>query len=299
MSKQIIITGSGGILGSTLLQQLSTASDYSIYAVTSQVERLREEYSANKNVFVYTSVDELPILHEAIAINCAFPRVNKGKELATAFDFTEKLIEQLANKATHFINISSQSVYAQAGKEIQREISEVAPGNLYGMTKLAIESLVRLKTAQYNMKYVNIRLGSLASPTFDQRMINRFFQKIVDKEPITVDTGTPKVSYLHVTDAANALTQLIQAIVEEQEIATLYNLANNDWMTIKELVENCLSTAEKHGLTPSELIVSENSSEYNNVVNSDLFYRDMNWSPRYSMEKLIQTIFDTKLDELK
>ena len=296
MDKNIVVTGSGGILGTAILNKLSKNSRNQIYAISSQVEKMEEKYKGLEHIHVLSSVSDISNVNIDIAIHCAFPRSNNGKDLATAFEYTEMIMTELASKGIRvFINISSQSVYAQSGEEIQTETSAVEPSNLYGMTKYAIENLVRIKANQYDMKYVNVRLGSLASPTFDQRMINRFFQKIVNKEPIIVDRGVPKVSYLHVEDAADALIQLINAISQGRKIRSLYNLANNDWMFIKELVESCLEYGEKIGLQSSDLSFSEKISEYNNVVNSDLFYKDMNWEPKYSMKSLIEIIFDEKL----
>lgn len=296
MTKNIIITGSGGILGTALLKLLSKDDQYNVFAITSKAEQLREEYKSMENIHVYSSILQIPNDLEYVAINCAFPRVSQGRELATAYDYTEELINQLSNYSImYFVNISSQSVYAQSGTEIQTEESQVEPGSLYGMTKYAIEHLVKLACKNTEMKYTNIRLGSLASSTFDQRMINRFYQKMVDQEDITVDLGDPKVSYLYIDDAAEGLVQLIERIYKQRKVSNVYNLASNDWMTIFDLVEACVNYGQKSGLNHIEVTFSEKESEYNNVINSDLFYKDVDWSPRYSMIDIIQKIFDEKL----
>lgn len=295
MNKHIVVTGSGGILGSAILDKLTNHSQNKIYAISSQVEKLQGKYKDFDNVYVHSSVADISSDTIDIAIHCAFPRSNVGKELATAFDFTERVMTRLANKGIKtFINISSQSVYTQFGEEIQTEKSAVEPSNLYGMTKYALEHLVRLKAHELHLNYTNVRLGSLASATFDQRMINRFYERIVNREPIKVDSGNPMVSYLHVEDAADALITLTEAILNGKSVSTIYNLANNDWHYIKDLVEKCLKYAEKLGLEKTDMFISEKISEYNNVVNSDLFYRDFQWSPTYTMNELIKVIFDNK-----
>jgi len=295
MSKNILITGSGGILGTTILQKLINNSKNHIYAISSQSEKIKKKYKNLDNVHVYSSIIDIPTNTIDIAVNCAFPRTNNGIELAKAFSYTEKIIDQLSNKSIkNFINISSQSVYMQSGLEVQIEKSNVAPSNLYGMTKYAIEQLVRIKSELYNIEHVNIRLGSLVSPTFEQRMINRFYLKIVNQEPIIVDKGTPIVSYLHIEDAADAILLLVEKIIEDTKIEKLYNLANNDWMTISNLVDECLKYGEKLGIETSEKYFSEKDSDYNNVIDSSLFYEDMNWEPNYSMKDLVKYIFNAK-----
>lgn len=295
MNKNIVITGSGGILGSSIIDKMIENGEYTIFAVTSQVEKLSKKYKQSKQVKVFSSIADIPEKTINLAIHCAFPRANKGSELVTAFEYTESVMKKLALKNTkYFINISSQSVYAQMGDEIQNETSAVEPSNLYGMTKYAIEEFVRVTAELVDMNYVNIRLGSLASPTFDQRMINRFYKMIRNGEAITIDAGSPKVSYLHLEDAADGLLLLVEKIGKGSSVKKVYNLANNDWLSIKDLVFKCQEQANKIGLSPTAVIQTEKESKYNNVVNSDLFYEDMNWIPQYKMSDLIKNIFNQK-----
>lgn len=295
MRKNIVITGSGGILGTAIIDNMLQNTEHTIFAITSQDEKLSEKYGMSNRIKVFMSITDIPESKIDIAIHCAFPRANKGSELATAFAYTEKTMRELALKNTeHFVNISSQSVYAQSGEEIQSEDSAVAPSNLYGMTKYAIEEYIRVTAELLDMQYVNIRLGSLASPTFDQRMINRFYQMIQDGKDITVDSGSPKVSYLHLEDAATGILLLVEKIIAGSKIEIIYNLANNDWLSIKSLALQCQKQAKEMGFESTQVIQSENISEYNNVISSDLFSKEMSWKPKYNMSDLIKNIFKQK-----
>src|SRR5699024_2306702 len=98
-----------------------------------------------------------------------------GKELATSFNFTIDMIDRMSTiNCAYMINISSQSVYSQQGDAFPTEKTKVSPENLYGMTKYAIEKMCELKCKENNMNIINVRLGSLAGPKFNERMINRF-----------------------------------------------------------------------------------------------------------------------------
>lgn len=301
MINRVVITGSGGMLGSTLLEKLKNEKRFKIIAVTSQVEKLSKLYKGYDNISIVDSLDMINGDDSSICVNCAFPRTQNGETLAKAMFTTEKLINELMLKnCEYIINISSQSVYAQNGDYIKNEEDIVAPSNLYGITKLAIEQIVRLICTKYNMNYVNIRLGSLAGDKFDQRMINRFYYKILDGDDIYIDKGTPKVSYLHLEDAGSALVRLIDYIRKDNKIDNLYNLSNNDWLLIKDLASISIEKARQLNseICDIQIKYTDKKSNYNNVINSSKFYKDFNWQPCYTMEKIVWDVYNKKKGEV-
>lgn len=290
----IIITGSSGILATAIIERLKR-KNIKIIAITSQVSKLKEKYENYKNIEVADNISSLSNMQQPIILNCGFPRVNEGDVLAKTFQDTEKLIDESARLDTKiFINISTQSVYNQNGNAIQSEDSVVAPSNLYGMTKYAIEKIVEIKCNHCNMDFINIRLGSLTSEAFDQRMINRFYDLIIEGKKITYDKGTAKVSYLHVVDAANGIEKLIQVVLNKKTKHNIYNLANNDYLSILELIESSVEISEELQIGTTEIISSGKKSDYNNVINSDLFYKEFNWKPKYKMLDIVNDIFIKK-----
>ena len=297
MIGRVIITGSGGMLGTALLKKLKSYNEIKIIAISSQEEKLSKIYKDAENVLIFNSLDKVDDKIPSICVHCAFPRTQNGENLANSLIATEELINKLKQKKCEYlVNISSQSVYPQNGDYIQDEEDNVAPSSLYGMTKLAIEQIVRLICTNNNMSFVNIRLGSLASADFDQRMINRFYEKIINGKDINVNSGLPKVSYLHIDDATSALSKLVDSIIKGKGLANLYNLANNDWSLISDLANSCLIKAKELNLGTACIVETDKESNYNNVINSDKFYNDFSWEPKYSMSCLVDDIFNKKYE---
>ena len=141
------------------------------------------------------------------------------------------------------------------------------------------------------MAYTNIRLGSVVSADFDIRMTNRFAQMIKDGQTITVDQGKTMISFIHLEDVAEALAVLMENILAGKEAAPLYNLANNEWMTVPELVDLANEVAAENGYTPATVLTSDKESFYNNVCNSDLFYEQQQWQPKHQLRDLLEELF--------
>ena len=297
MINKVIVTGSAGMLGSALINRMKHDKQLEIIAVTSQVEKLKKIYHDYKNIIVVNSLNRMGVNSSCICVHCAFPRTQDGETLSNAIITTEQMIDSLSLfNCRYIINISSQSVYAQNGDEIQSEDNPVSPSNFYGITKFAIEQIVRLVCEKYGMNFINLRLGSLASTKFDQRIINRFFYKIVNGEDIYIDDGLPKVSYLHIEDAVSGLVKLISHIRNSYAVDDLYNLANNDWMLVKDLAVKCIDFAKQFNIGTSRIRISEKKSNYNNVINSSKFYQHFDWQPKYTMAKIIEDIYINKMN---
>lgn len=297
----IIITGSNGMLGNELLNVLSN-SNFEIIAFSSKKKQLASKFLGIDNIHVYdnSEVENFKI-DNGIWINCSFPRSSNGIELAKSYDFTTKMIDNMKKaNCCYMINISSQSVYSQQGTIFPTEETNVCPENLYGMTKYAIEKICKIRCQEQDMKLINIRLGSLASSEFDQRMINKFIDRVLDNEPITIDAGCPKVSYLHIHDAAVALSMLAEKIFVQPELfinsqhLTL-NLGNNDYMSVYEIAKEILTIAAKEKVLSSTLEISQRESNYNNVICSDAIYNLINWKPEYTMKLIIDDIWISKV----
>src|SRR5699024_635645 len=130
--KTVLITGSGGLLGSELIKQLLNDSNWHVIAMTSNVHNVVNNFNNNELLVVRNDSWMEQLSNKNIKvdtmINCAFPRSSKPEELAQGIPFTEKLITDSINFGIeNIINISSQSVYTQKQKEDVTEQSTVQP----------------------------------------------------------------------------------------------------------------------------------------------------------------------------
>ena len=64
--KHIILTGAGGMLGREILRQCSFMCDTEIYAISSQADELRIEFSDDHNIHILT------VFHLRLWVFCCY-----------------------------------------------------------------------------------------------------------------------------------------------------------------------------------------------------------------------------------
>lgn len=292
--RNILITGSGGLLGSELIKKLSEDEQFYIIAMTSQVNTLKKMYLGSNIKIISNDTWKEELNSSGVKIdtliNCAFPRSSDPKELASGIPFTESLIKDCINiDVKNIINISSQSVYTQKQKTDVTEQSPVQPESLYGMTKYACERIVSLLCEQHQIRYSNIRLGSLTGIDFDVRMTNRFVKNVLSGEKIEITGGKQKISYLDVRDAASGLSKML--VVNPDQWKSTYNFGNDEYFTLIDLVKIVKEKAKAYEIHNVDVKIKEGDSNYNNVMNNNLFYRQFSFQPKFHLDKMIEELF--------
>jgi len=294
--RTILISGTGGLLGSELVKQLLVSPHNHIIALSSQVEEVKRVFGNHANLRILNNSNWANMVQKneiEIFVNCAFPRSSDPEQLANGITFTENIMNQAIELGIKkIINISSQSVYSQKQKSLTDESAAVIPESLYGMTKYSTERTVALLCRLRDMKihYSNIRLASLCGRALEVRMTNRFVKKALVGEPITINGGNQRISYLDVRDAAAALVAMINT--DSSAWKPVYNLGNHDNKSVLELANYVKGAAKLHQISEVQIELLEGKDSFNNLIDSSLFYSDFNWTPKYTMYEMIDDLFD-------
>lgn len=295
IKKTVLVSGASGFLGKQLIKQLIESKNYYIVGLTSRPDALINTFESRSD-FTVLNVNNWTEKIEKdldILINCAFPRSSDPRQLAVGLDFTEKLIKDAINFNIHsIINISSQSVYSQKDKSSPDETADVAPESLYGMAKYAAEKLVAslCEGSSNTVNYSNIRLASLTGIELEARMTNKFVKRAINGEKITVNGRGQKVSYLEVRDAASALLSMLKKDSSTWE--NVYNLGNYRYCSVLEIAEEVNNVAKKYNIPEIEIDLKEGQDDFNNLLNSSLFYEDFDWKPYYDIGLMIEDLFN-------
>jgi len=146
---------------------------------------------------------------------------------------TYDLIEFLRKERDidRLLYISSGAVY-EPSKKILTEKSSLAPSNIYGMSRLLSEKIIKTKLDQ---RALSIRVFFPFGPyQKSPRLIPKLISKIKKGETIYLNNvnGLPKINPIYIDD----LTDQIISFLEGQ-IPPVINLGGSEMVTIRELAE--------------------------------------------------------------
>lgn len=295
MIKNIIITGSSGLVATELICNLLNNGGYKIYAVSTDPDKLKKRYETKRNVLCLTLnelkivVNEMPFL---ALINCAFARNKSGRDIASSLEFLRELISIVKGiKLRAFINISSQSVYGQKEKPLWTEKTSIDPDYLYAVGKYASEVIVKSAFLDTDINFTNIRLASVCE---NARFLNVFVRNAIVGLPIKVMGGSQMCSFIDVRDVADALIAVIEK-ADKINFAGVYNLGTGKTRTILELAEDVRRIYRAN--YGKDVVIEREDADIELEVGMDntLFCQAFNWQPKLNYDDMIFSLIEFNL----
>lgn len=285
--KKIIITGASGFLGSHLVERWRDDERYSVYALSSKPDELREKLGGENVMYLYKDALNVEMV-DAFVVNCAYPRNSMGTAIADGLKYIQTVFEAAVKfKATAIINVSSQSVYSQQRTEAATEETPVCLESPYAVGKYAVELMLESICSGENLAYTNLRMASLIGPGFDQRLVNKLVKKLLNHESITVVRQNKKMGFLDVEDAVTAVTAIID--YSKQFWKTVYNIGNGKGYTVEEIYDAVTSIL---GYEPNtnDVIIKPGKDDSSTVVLFEKLNADTGFIPSLDLRDSIKKI---------
>ena len=143
---KILVTGAGGILGSSLINNLNERNFF-VYALDLNIDLMKSRINPRENIFYCDSLNCSEISFENIdaIVHCAFARSQNGDALASSIDFTEEVFKKaITHKVKKVINISSQSIYGGYRTSPSIENGPINPLDCYAIAKYSCEKIANI-----------------------------------------------------------------------------------------------------------------------------------------------------------
>ena len=249
---RILVTGGAGFIGSNLvakllenneiivLDNLSSGKKEFIEPFLDKIEFY--EIDLENKIEKFFDVDE--VWHLA-----ANPSV-RDSTIDTFFrelKITRNVLEaSVKGKVKRILFTSSSTVYGDASPYTPENF-ETKPISFYGASKLACESLISTYCSLHKIQGFIFRLANIIGKNSTHGVICDFIQKLL-KNHATLEIlgdGKQKKSYLYVDDCIEAM---IIARNKAKELINIFNIGNNDWITVKEIADIVVDELTKEGL---------------------------------------------------
>lgn len=284
--RRVAVTGASGLVATEFMHLLLSKGD-EVVAVTENPGLVEERYRSEGRVRVVRLSD----LGEDggsmdVVVHCAFARSASGASIASSLRYTKLLLETLSSLGVSlFVNISSQSVYGKSRPPFWREDDPVDPDYLYAMGKYACELMVAQALSGTPVRFTSIRLCSVSE---NARFLNVFARNALAGEPIRVQGGTQRCSFIDVRDVAEALLRVIEG--GDIGLREVYNLGRGDNVGVLELARIVEERARRLYGAETAIEVVPSSDSFAIGMDSSLFERDFGWKAERGYEDMVDSL---------
>jgi dTDP-4-dehydrorhamnose reductase len=258
IGKKVLISGSKGMLGSTLINNLG------YIGFGSEVDITNPDVVHKK----LNAIEPDIIIHTAAYTNVEDCEINKDKAYKVNTIGTQNLANYCIDKDILFIYISSTGIYGTSKNEAYNEFDMVEPTTIHHKSKYEAEKIVQ----NHLNKYLILRTGWLygGNKDHDKNFVYKRFLEAKDKDVIYSDNsqiGNPT----YVLDFINQIEILIKN--NQYGIFNCVNEAQNitRYDYVKKIVElfdvRCNVEIASEGMFKRVAPVSKNESAVNYKLN--------------------------------
>jgi len=240
------------------------------------------------------------VVHFAAFIEAGESMINPGKYFRNNVVSTQALLDSmLAHNIRRIVFSSTAAVYASKDSPLE-ETDPLGPANVYGETKLMIESMLRWYASQLGLRYAALRYFNACGAMLDEsgrairgeahrpetHLIPLTLQVPLGQRPSAkifgTDYPTPDGTcirdYVHIEDLASAHVLALEALGAQRD-RMIYNLGNGRGYTVRQVAD---IAREVTGVDFPVIETDRRPGDADMLVaSSERINDELGWEPRF------------------
>lgn len=313
----VLVTGGAGFVGSHLVERLAKNPKNEIKIVdmlrTGRREFVDELLGKHKNVsFEQADLSDIDALQAAMrgqdfVYHLAANADVRGGIQDTEIDLkanvvlTRNVLEAMRlNSVKKIVLFSTTQVYGEAKVlPTPEDYSPMLPTNIYGASKIAAEAYTIAFANCFGMTAYIFRPVNIVGSRGTHGVIGDFVKKLSEnpKKLHILGDGKQQKSYIHVSDLLDGIEV---AVAKSKERVNIYNLGNDDWLSVTRLAE---IITEEMKLKNVEFEYSGGDRGWVGDVPKVLISTDrlkaLGWKPRMNSEQAVREAARAAIAEFK
>jgi len=191
------------------------------------------------------------------------------------------------------LHFSTDEVYGDINVGSHSEIDMLKPSNPYAASKAAADMLILAWARTYDIPYVIVRpTNNYGIGQYVEKFIPKAVKHLTVGRPILLhDQGTPRRTWLHVSDTADA----VLTIIYSSRVNEIYNISGNYETTNMVVAKKLLKEFFKHDQYDLNRVVYADEVRPGQDVRysiDDTKLRTLGWVPRADFDSELPAIVD-------
>jgi dTDP-glucose 4,6-dehydratase len=308
MKKIVYVTGCLGFIGSYVTRNCLDRGWYvkGIDKITyaSNPDLLEEFYQYDNFSFTQCDINDLEFLYDCDYVINTAAETHVGNSIVKSDDFVRSNIDgvhhilellrnyrQENNRTPTLLHFSTDEVYGDTIDGIHTEEDLLKPSNPYSATKAAADMLVLAWARTYNIPYVIVRPNNNYG-------INQYVEKLIPKTikylqvgrkiPLHND-GLPVRNWLHASDTANAIIDIVESGVTNEIYNISGGLEKKNIEVVSQIIESLFGNVDINQYIDFSTKRQGVDVRYS-IDDSKL--RKLGWSPKTNFDVELKKIVD-------
>ncbi len=243
---KILLVGGAGFIGKRFIRKYSEIHKIIVYAPKEDILKTKKFLEDYKIDVIEGIIENSNLLEEIKTINpdvviqlaALTGLVKCHNDPQNAFKINVFGAFNVANACSELncklIFISSREVYGETINEKATEEDPLLPNNIYGITKMIGENIIKFFNQKQNLDFTILRLTNVYGPEGDQYGAQVIIKKAITEKKIQILGGTQRLNYVFVDDVVEIIHNCIGNQNFKKEI---FNVGSKDTLSIKEFVE--------------------------------------------------------------
>ena len=255
---RLFLVGGLGFIGKRFIRRFSDDYNITVYATKQDIENAKrvldlsniqvEEGFVEDEKLSQTIKSQNPDVVIHLAALTGLVKCHKDPQNAFKINVygTYNVANSCSKVGCKLIFISSREVYGETLQKSTSEDDPMLPNNVYGITKMIGENLIKFFSQKHGLEYTILRLTNVYGPEGDQYGAQVIIKNALRDKKIQILGGTQRLNYVYVDDVADIINQVIK---NQKSSKQVFNIGSNDTITFKEFAQKVI------GLVGQNIIV--------------------------------------------